>query len=537
MRRVLGFISEGELAALGFDKAGRRALDFYLSEDRGVEGIGGSLAGAGLPDFGVEGFLDNLSAAQRPLAGLEHDGGSVEQRHGFAFGVIRARFARVGSFGGGGILGRLLNFDGRCGDKFSQALGTLNPNDFAGLETLALPATVGMFVCNFNLGEIVGDLDQIDGVDFYFVFRHGSVSFPACASRRCGAGIEGPLHNGLDFPDCQAVEVFFVTVTGLQSRNFQFLANDTFEEAIHLREVHCVFLPSFSVGQHLQLAVVIVYHGVGTRVPVEVFLQLEGEVPDFLFIVSERPVFLFTITAEQQQTDIFVAGDAADSGEGGGQVLAFLGESGEFNFHNFHVNLSFLLAVAILLGDEVIEPAGHLVADQGVEVFQGVPGGVELLFAEVPEYLTQVAGIHREHLGEFGVRFPFSLVLPAGNLVFESLQVVCEVGVGFHGLVFLSLFGGEEGVISVALRPVALFAVAVPDGPDFVVVVTPFPKVFIVGGMVVGVVCHLSVGFHYNSFLVNGLHSISTLTLPCFFPLIQSIKALNLIILNNSGRA
>ncbi len=176
------------------------------------------------------------------------------------------------------------------------------------------------------------------------------------------------------------------------------------------------------------------------------------------------------------------------------------------------------LAVAILLGDEVIEPAGYLVADQRVEVFQGIPGGLELIFAEVPEYLAQVAGIHREHLGEFGVCLPLSLVFPAGNLVFESHQVVCEVGVSFHGPVFLSLFGGEEGVIGVTLRPVSHFAVAVPDGPDFRVGITLFPEILVIGGMVVFVVRDSFVRLHCNSFLANGLHSISALTLQSFSP-------------------
>ncbi len=271
MRILSGFISEGELAAFGLDKAGRRALDFYLSEDGSVKGVSGRLTGAGLPDLGFEGFGDNLPAAQRTVAGFEYNGGGVQQRQGFALAPILARFARVGSCSDGGILSGLFGFDDGFGDKFLQTLGIPNPNDFASFETLAFPSAIGMFVCDFHLGKIVSDLNQVNSVDFYFVFLHGSVSFPACASRRCGAGGEGPLHNGLDFPDCQAVEIFIFVMPGFQSSDVQFFTNDTFKNMCHLCGAHCGFVLSGSVGQHLQLAQVIVNHGVAARVPVEMF--------------------------------------------------------------------------------------------------------------------------------------------------------------------------------------------------------------------------------------------------------------------------
>ena len=325
---------------------------------------------------------------------------------------------------------------GRARNMFPQPLGTLNPDGLARLEALAFPAAIGVFADNLDLGKVASYFDQVDGVDFYFVFLYGSVSFPARAFRRCEAGVEGPLHDGFNFPDCQGVEVFFVTVTSFQGSDFQLFANDTFEEAIHLRGFHSDLLLGALVGQRLQLAVVIVNHGVGARVPVEVLLQPEGEVPDFVFIVGRTTVILLLIATDQFHADVFFAGDAADSGEGLGQVLAFLDEACEFDFHNFHGNLSFLLAVAIFFGDEVIEPTRHLVAGEGVEGLQFVPGGPEAAFADMFEYGVEVAGVCSEHLGQFGVFFPFALILPAGDHVFESLEVVCEFRVNFHGPVF-----------------------------------------------------------------------------------------------------
>ncbi len=742
-----------ELTPLGLDKAGRRALDFYLSEDRGVEGVSGSPTGAGLPDFSVEGLFDNLPAAQRPLAGLEHDGSGVEQREGFAFGVIRARFARVGSFGGGGTFGHLHGLGGECGgfyaklprgdtlrggfgDEFPQPLAAFNADGLARFEAFTFPAAVGVFADNLDLGEIVGDLDQVDGVDFnfvllhdlfscgrvragqasdellqaqffyhtvvvvpaaeaenlfaqqlpepanlavylgvigfgghqpgrdggdglgreifadfiyqrgsvVFVLRHGSVSFPARAARRCGAGLICPLHDGLNFPDSQAVEVFFVTVAGFQGRDFQFLADDTFKNTVHFCGQHdsspkitgshiqlsqaaldlgsahprnnyqvldeagaylleridilpvgLLILAVFqaagqpvgkagnlrqqpllhlreggfmvwigrhevllfgSVGQRLQLAVVIVNHGVGARVPVEVLLQLEGQVPDFVFIVGRTVVILLAVAADKFHADMFFAGDTADGSEGGRYVLAFLDESGEFYFDNFHGNFSFLLAVAVLLGDEVIEPGGHLVTEQRVEVFQCIPGGLELIFAEVPEYLAQEAGNLREHLGEFGVRFPLGRIFPAGNLVFESLQVICEVGVGFHGsdafplvefrFLAVAILLGDEVIepagYLVADQRVEVFQ-GIPGGlelifaevPEYLAQVAgihrehlgefgvclPLSLVFPADNLILEsgqVVCEVGVSFHVKSFLVDGLHSISTLTLQSFSP-------------------
>ncbi len=294
-----------------------------------------------------------------------------------------------------------------------------------------------MLTDDFYLSKIIGDLDQIDSVDFYFIILHSLNSFPVNFSRHSGAGVEGQLHNGLDFPDSQAVEIFIFVMSGFQSNDVQFLANDTFKKMVYFCRFNCGFVLSGSIGQHLQLTQVIVNHGVSTFVPVEMLLHFTGQVPDFLFIVSITFVFLFTITANQYHADIFVARDAADSGEGFGQMLAFLYKTREFDLDNFHYWVFFLLAVAILFGDEVIKPVGNLVAGEGVEGLQFVPGGLEVVFAGVFEYDIEVAGVGREHLGEFCVFFPFALVLPAGDHVFESGQVSFESCVGLHCNPFL----------------------------------------------------------------------------------------------------
>ncbi len=155
--------------------------------------------------------------------------------------------------------------------------------------------------------------------------------------------------------------------------------------------------------------------------PSRCFLQFKCQVPDFVLIVGGTVVFLFPVTAKQYHTDILVAGDTTDSSEGFGQMLASLNKAREFDFDDFHIWVSFLLAVAVFFGDEVIEPAGNLVAGEGVEGLQFVPGGLEVVFAGVFEYDIEVAASVAN--------------ISASSASFSRLPLFCQRVIWFSNLI------------------------------------------------------------------------------------------------------